>query len=66
MKQNFELRPLKGVKRKEKIEFDQKKSVFDILSFNDFVFFANSRKRQNVENASFLIEFDFFLAFDTL
>ena len=42
MKQNFKLRPLKGVKRKEKIEFHEKTLVFDILSFSGFVFFAKN------------------------
>ena len=47
MKQNFKLRPLKGVKRKEKIEFDQKKCVFDILSSNNFVFCLEKTKLLN-------------------
>ena len=36
--------PLWGDGRKEKIEFDQKKCVFDILSSNDFVFYFEKTK----------------------
>ena len=33
--------PLWGDGRKEKISFDEKKNIFDILSFSDFAFSRN-------------------------
>ena len=49
LKENFELRPPRGVKRKEKIEFDEKTCFFDISSFNDFAFSRKKAKSLNDE-----------------
>ena len=64
MKENFELRPLKGVKRKENFEFDENKCVFEMLSFNDFALFANScapRSRLSFKKKTIFHIFSFFL-----
>ena len=65
MKQNFELRPLKGVKRKGQIKFDRQKMRFRHFVIQQFCLFQAKDKivgRQDVENEFCLIEFDFFLA----
>ena len=67
-KNNFELRPPRGVEREEKNRIRRNKCFFDISSSNDFAFFREKAKSLNDEMSKktfVFVEFDFFFAFNT-